>query len=130
MHYEATQSDYGDFRVFFQHINEEPAMIFGAVRFDRRRAFVIPLSRAWEFNEDVEGDEELVLTATKIVDVLGIGSPKSRTTVSRVASAIMDNLEALIAMPPVDVEDTRDMVDRAVEAYGLSIAIDGKEIVG
>lgn len=101
---------FGDFEILFQYVNEEPALVLRANRFlsVRKRAYVITLESAWKYVDDVESPHSghstyMVHASAKIEEMLGLGDNVS--TRYRIAEAIMDCLEDLVAMKPMKVEE-------------------------
>lgn len=125
---------YGEFSVFGTYIkttamkDEEPAMAIGGKRFDRKTAWVIPLSAAYLYADSTSGapTEYLVETSRKIANLLGIEG--SRGTVFKIASAIVDALPMLIQMPPRE-DPTAKQVERAIEQSGLRVRVNGNTVL-
>lgn len=100
---------FGDFEILFQYVNEEPALVVRAHRFlsVRKRAYVITLESAWKYVDDVESPHSghskyMVYASAQIESMLGLGD--SISTRFRIAEAIMDCLEDLLAMKPMKIE--------------------------
>lgn len=109
---------FGDFDILFQYVNEEPALVVRAHRFlsVRKRAYVITLESAWKYVDDVESPHSghskyMVHASAQIEKMLGLGDDIA--TRYRIAEAIMDCLEDLVAMKPMKVE-----VDDSVRVTG------------
>ena len=103
---------FGDFEILFQYVDEEPALLIRAHRFlsVRKRAWVITLESAWKYVDDVESphsghSQYMVHASAKIEEMLGLGDNVS--TRFRIAEAIMDCIEDLLAMKPMKVERER-----------------------
>ena len=100
---------FGDFEILYQYVDEEPALVVRAHRFLSvpKRAYVITLESAWKYVDDVESPHSghstyMVHASAKIEEMLGLGDNIS--TRYRIAEAIMDCLEDLVAMKPMKVE--------------------------
>jgi hypothetical protein len=119
---------HGDFRVFYQHVNGEPAMVLASTCWGRRRAWVIGLSHAYKYADAHTGQPTayLVEASTKIGEMLGLGT--DRMTVFRIASAIVDDLPDLLRMPP-EAGETANDIERRIERAGLVMEIDGNTLV-
>ncbi len=109
---------FGDFDILFQYVNEEPALVVRAHRFlaVRKRAYVITLESAWKYVDDVVSphsghSEYMVHASAQIEAMLGLGDDIA--TRYRIAEAIMDCLEDLVAMKPMKVE-----IDESVRVTG------------
>lgn len=109
---------FGDFDILFQYVNEEPALVIRAHRFlaVRKRAYVITLESAWKYVDDVVSphsghSEYMVHASAQIESMLGLGD--SIATRYRIAEAIMDCLEDLVAMKPMKID-----VDQSVRVTG------------
>ena len=103
---------FGDFEILFQYVDEEPALVIRAHRFlaIRKRAWVITLESAWKYVDDVESphsghSQYMVYASAKIEEMLSLGDAIG--TRYRIAEAIMDCIEDLIAMKPMKVEKER-----------------------
>jgi len=101
---------FGDFDILFQYVNEEPALVIRAHRFlaVRKRAYVITLESAWKYVDDVESPHSghsryMVYASSQIEKMLGLGDDIA--TRFRIAEAIMDCLEDLVAMKPMKIEE-------------------------
>lgn len=101
---------FGDFDILFQYVNEEPALVVRAHRFlaVRKRAYVITLESAWKYVDDVESPHSghskyMVHASAQIEAMLGLGDDIA--TRYRIAEAIMDCLEDLVAMKPMKIDD-------------------------
>jgi hypothetical protein len=110
---------FGDFDILFQYVNEEPALVIRAHRFlaVRKRAYVITLESAWKYVDDVESPHSghskyMVHASAQIEKMLGLGDDVS--TRYRIAEAIMDCLEDLVAMKPMKAE-----VDNSARVTGI-----------
>ena len=92
--------NYNEFNIFFQYINDEPSMVIGGNKSGCRRAWVIPLSSAWQYADSETGSPtaHLINSSIMIGELLCIGVDKS--LVYKIASAIVDALPDLIKMPP------------------------------
>ncbi len=102
--------EFGDFDILFQYVNEEPALVIRAHRFlaVRKRAYVITLESAWKYVDDVESpasghSKYMVHASAQIEAMLGLGDDIA--TRFRIAEAIMDCLEDLVAMKPMKIEE-------------------------
>ncbi|MEF8794428.1 hypothetical protein [Thiohalorhabdus sp.] len=80
--------------VFYEHVNDEPAMILGRQVMGEGRSFIIGLSSAHNYTDDYY----LMDQARKAAEVLGLGTDKP--TVVNLADAILDYLGDLVRMPP------------------------------
>ena len=112
----------GELRVFFQHVNGEPAMIIGSRHMNRRRAYVICLSAAWEY----DNTEMLIVKSANAANVLGLGV--SRDSTYKIADLILNYLPDLIKMAPKEDPDAQKIIEEAVEKYGLDIKVDHKSV--
>jgi len=125
---------FGDFEILFQYVDEEPALVIRAHRFlsVRKRAYVITLESAWKYVDDVESpasghSQYMVHASAQIESMLGLGD--SITTRFRIAEAIMDCLEDLIAMKPMKVEkephaDISGMMHVGDESFAIDVPAD------
>lgn len=82
----------------------------------RKRAYVITLESAWKYVDDVESPHSghsnyMVHASAQIEAMLGLGD--NIATRYRIAEAIMDCLEDLVAMKPMKIE-----VDQSVRVTG------------
>ena len=126
--------NYGQFDVFYQYVEadrergEEPCMILGS-RGTRRTAWVIPLSNAHQYADSSSGgpSQFLILSAAKIAEMFNLHP--DRSTVRKIAEAILDCLPDLVKMPPKRPESTKAILEKAVEDYGLELSINGKKVV-
>lgn len=99
--------------VFYQHINDEPAMILARYSGGYGRSFVIGLSVAHEYTDDYY----LMHQARVAADHLGLGTDKS--TVVQLADAIQDYMGDLVwAEPP---ERSQEDIDRQAAREALRI---------
>jgi len=112
-----------DLRIFFQHVSGEPAMCIGSRHMNRKRAYVICLSSAWQYADS----ETLVMKSYKAADVLGLGN--TRVAAYKIADAILNYLPELIKMVPEEEQSTQDLIEEAVENHGLEISIGGQKVV-
>lgn len=110
---------FGDFDILFQYVDEEPALVVRAHRFlaVRKRAYVITLESAWKYVDDVESPHSghskyMVHASAQIEAMLGLGDDIA--TRFRIAEAIMDCLEDLVAMKPMKIE-----ADHSVRVTGV-----------
>lgn len=105
--------DYGDFVLRLQYVNTtahelssdyQPAIVIArAKRSSSRSAWVIMLSSAFKYVDDPKkgGHSYYMQAATcQICKMLGLSETKMQAF--KIAEAILDNLEDLINMPPVD----------------------------
>ncbi len=121
---------FGDFDILFQYVNEEPALVVRAHRFlsVRKRAYVIMLESAWKYVDDVESPHSghskyMVHASAQIEKMLGLGDDIA--TRYRIAEAIMDCLEDLVAMKPMKVEaDDSVRVVGTMQIGDQSFAVD------
>jgi hypothetical protein len=108
---------YGDFFLFFSYYKDEPVMGIANKTFkkERRRAWIIPLSNAWQYANSQSGEPSpyLVEQSIHIGHLLGLGND-SRTLYT-IASAIVDALSDLIKMPPKRTSTTDGIVNNAVK---------------
>lgn len=119
--------NYADFVIFYKYVDGEPAMVLGGKRFDRRKAYIIPLSCAWQYADAETGapTDYLVALAVKIGDLLGLGADSK--TAYRIGSAIVDALPDLIAMPPKQPMTEKEFQAKAATDE-LVVHSDGKEV--
>lgn len=79
-------------------------MVLSSARFraQRRRAWVIPLESAWKYVDNDNGEHQpyMVHASYHIAEMLGLGVDNK--TRFRISEAILNNLEELINMPPVE----------------------------
>jgi len=83
---------------FYQHINEEPAMILARKRFNNGAAFVVGLSSAYKYTDDAY----LMEMAMKCADTLGL-VPYVKSELVKICDTILDGLDDLVAFPPEDL---------------------------
>lgn len=123
---------YGDFVVFFKHIEfkdnqgrMEPCMIIRSPRY--KRSFIIPMENAHLYADSISGEptKELVMLAVTVAKCIGIGDSKSNCY--RVASAIVDNLPDLIEMPPHEGVTQKD-IERKAEKSELVLTVNDQVI--
>jgi len=124
--------DYGDFLIGYGHMQtdpndrtEEPVMWLRRKRsgINGRPAFVVPLSAAHLYTDD----NYIVNTSRLAATVTGFYA--DRWIVFRIASAISECLPELVRMPPAPLPDTKRLVEQAIEQQGLSLKIDGREML-
>jgi len=125
---------FGDFDILFQYVNEEPALVIRAHRFlaVRKRAYVIQLESAWKYVDDVESPHSghsryMVHASAQIEAMLGLGD--SINTRYRIAEAIMDCLEDLVAMKPMKVEEDQSArvtgtMQVGDQVFAVDVAVD------
>lgn len=102
--------DYNLVRIFFDEVDERPALVIASKSKARKNAFVIPLDSAYKYTSD----EYLVEQAKKVCEMMTLGTHKN--TVYRIADLIMNHLEELVRMVP-DVADQKRPEDDGVEIF-------------
>lgn len=119
---------HGDIRIFYQWVNDEASMILAANRLGRRKAWVIGQSVAHQYADSETGAPTayLIEAAVKIAEHLGFHP--DRSTVFRIASAIVDDLPELIKMPPPPAQ-TAQHIERLAERDGLVLRIGDQTVV-
>lgn len=105
-------------KVWLQHVNEEPAICFGRVRFMAKTAYVICLSSAYKFTDD----DYLLKTAFKIAKQLGL-EPVTQGEAIKIADTIMQSLDALISYKPETNEQIK--MREKQEAFGRGYTAEG-----
>lgn len=100
--------------VFYEHVNDEPAMILARQVMGEGRSFIIGLSSAHNYTDDYY----LMDHARKAAEVLGLGTDKA--TVINLADAIQDYLGDLVRMPPPG-PDPKDQVEAEAAREALNI---------
>jgi len=123
---------FGDFDILYQYVDEEPALVVRAHRFlaVRKRAYVITLNSAWKYVDDVESpasghSQYMVYASAQIEAMLGLGD--SIHTRFRIAEAIMDCLEDLLAMKPMKIDhavhdDIKGVMHVGGQSYEFDVA--------
>lgn len=99
--------------VFYEHVNDEPAMILARQVMGQGYSYIIGLSAAHQYTDD----HYLMASAHKAAEVLGLGT--DRSTVVHLADAILDYLGDLVRMPPPGPEPVS--TDRQAAAEALRI---------
>jgi len=114
------------FIIFYQHVNNEPAMIVGGYKV--KRAWVIPLSMAHMYADSKTGapTDYLVEAAVRIATLLDLGLTRHR--VYTIASAIVDDLPDLLKMPPAP-QLTQNEIENAADKQGLVVGVNGHNIL-
>jgi len=111
-------------KVLFSHVNDEPAMAVVRKAWGKGFSFIIGLSQAHLYTED----EYLMRQSFVAAGTLGLST--THNNVSVIASLIQQHIEELVLLPPPQEEDTKSMVEEAVERHGLQVAINGEDALG
>lgn len=105
--------DYGEFVLRLQYVNTKPSEISADYepaiivcrpkRSQSRCAWIIMLSSAYKYVDDPKkGGHSYYMQAASLQICKMLGLSENRQQAFRIAEAILDNLEDLINMPPVD----------------------------
>lgn len=120
----------GDIGVAFHwvtagELQDEPSMVLFPLR--KRlgsAAYVLPLNRAYQFAESHGGPgKELLSSALTAAKVMAMDETKS--TVYRIATVILDNIEDLVKMPPAPMK----RADMSGPTGVMSLKIGGDTVV-
>lgn len=101
---------YGDFAIVFGYVPdpntpgaEQPAMaIVRNSRFRNHGAYVILLESAWKFNLTPAGNHSSHTESATRVAAMMIGLEPTKMVRFKIAEAIIENLDELVSMPPVE----------------------------
>lgn len=110
--------NYRDFHISFTEMKDEPALLIG--REGKDRSYVIFLGMAYKFADLDTGDKYLIETAIRVAELLEID--QNRSTVKRIADAILNHLEELVKMPPAPIP-------RLEEPEDVCLKVDGDDVL-
>jgi hypothetical protein len=121
----------GDLGVAFHWVtagdlDDEPCMVLFPLR--KRfgsAAYVLPMNRAFEFvNTKGYPTPDLMTSSEKAAEVMAMD--RGKQTIYRIATAILDNMEDLLKMPPAPTKEKK-LAGRTGE---MSLLVDGEEVAG
>lgn len=117
---------YGDFTIFYQYVNDQPAMVIASNRFrsERHRAWAILLESAWKYVDDPQKGSHsgYMMQVAPIITEQYLGLGRSKSAAWRVAEAILEGLQELLDMEPLMRPD--------VPTDDISGTINGADITG
>lgn len=115
----------GDLVIAYHWVNREPAMVLFPLR--RRLGavpYIIPLPMAHTYaRSNGYPTPECIEKAFIAAQVMAMDVTKA--TIHNIVTAILDNLEDLIWMPP----EPRSLIERLPGAGEIALLIDGKKVV-
>lgn len=114
--------DHGLVKIFFDTVEDHQCMVVASRWAGERRAFALPLEQAFY----VRDENTLMEIVKNCVEALGLED--SKAVKYKLADLFLNYLQDLVETPPVDVPDTKKMVEEAVEKHGLKIKVNGEEI--
>ena len=129
-----THSAKNNLRVFYSHIQlpdqevEQPCMCIGRNGL-RKVAWVIPLTAAYLYADSKSGGPtpHLINSCFRMCEMFNMHPDK--WTLNDLADLVLDNLPELLRMPCPEILSTEAMLKQAVEEQGLSIKVDGQDVI-